>query len=52
MGSRPMTIHDTATRADEPADAMGQSGMQFGGTIPQQYRTSLHSVVQAIQVCG
>lgn len=31
---------------------MGQSEMQSGGTMPQQYRTSLHSVAQAIQVCG
>jgi len=31
---------------------MGQSRMQSGGTIPQQYRTSLNSVAQAIQVCG
>ncbi|WP_436912270.1 four-helix bundle copper-binding protein [Halosimplex marinum] len=31
---------------------MQSTGMQTGGTLPQQYRTSLASVAEAIQVCG
>ncbi|WP_135366496.1 four-helix bundle copper-binding protein [Halosimplex halophilum] len=31
---------------------MQSGGMQTGGTLPQQYRTSLASVAEAVQVCG
>ncbi len=29
-----------------------QPAMQSGGTLPQQTRTALHEVAQAVQVCG
>jgi hypothetical protein len=41
-----------STGVESSGTQMGSSGMQSGETLPQEYRTSLASVAEAVEVCG